>query len=89
MNSLPGQQLIPETRGNSRKERHGRSNKPHAEQTFQAVAFPSDRVALHIVWIDPRGVAVARDALHLRIAPHVCLAFIALSSSITSPDCRP
>ena len=58
----------------------------HTEQTFQAVTFPSHGVALWVVWVDARWIAVARNTFLLRISPHVGLALVTLPSSVSSPE---
>ena len=50
------------------------------------MTFPSGRVALRVVWVDTGRVAVAGNTLHLRIAPHICLALITLPSAVSSPE---
>jgi hypothetical protein len=55
-----------------------------AANALQAGAYPSGRVALGVVWVDTRRVATAWNALHLRISPHIRLALIALSPTVSN-----
>ena len=49
--------------------------------TFKTEAGAGVAVALSVVGVDPEGVAVARDALHLRVTPEILLALVTTSTT--------
>ena len=54
--------------------------------TLQTEASSGCSVALGAVWVHPEVVAVAGDALHLRVPPEVLLALVTLPPTETRPQ---